>query len=50
MRNGHCCSRKTRVVDRVMQKFSEVYNRKMNVEDTHTINNYEFFARLGEEA
>ena len=46
MRNGHCCSRKSRVMDRVMQKFSEEYKRKMNVEDTHTIHNYELVRAL----
>ena len=31
----------SRVMDRAMQKFSEEYKRKMNVEDTHTVHNYE---------
>ena len=46
MRNGHCCSRKSRVMDRVMQKFSEECKRKINVEDTHTIHSYELFNAL----
>ena len=32
----------SRVTDNVMMKFNDQYNRKMNEEDKHTINNHEF--------